>query len=67
MPTREIKKGKNKALVYELGNIRQPWLICLYTDTSLTLSRSLPANIQRCTFILDHATNYASVQQIDCE
>ncbi|UMR31605.1 hypothetical protein MJ904_05150 [Massilia sp. MB5] len=67
MPTREIKQGKNKALVYDLGSIRQPWLICSYTDTSLTLSRSLPAHTRRCTFVLDHATNYASVKQMGCE
>jgi hypothetical protein len=66
MHSSETMRGKDKVLIYDFAGAQQPWLVCSYTRTSLTLNRKLPAATRQCRVTLDYATRFESVKKIEC-
>jgi len=60
----DLKQGR--VLTYDFDSSQQPWLICSYTETSLTLSQKLPAATKRCQVTLDKKTNFKTAKTIVC-
>ncbi len=60
----DLKQGR--VLTYDFYPVQQPWLICSYRGTSVTLSQKLPAATKRCQITLDKNTDFSTAKKIDC-
>lgn len=64
--SKEADLPQGRLLTYDFDAAQQPWLICSYTTSSLTLSQRLPAAIRQCRVTLDKKTDFSTVKKIEC-
>ena len=51
------------------GKDRRIWMACGYSGTSITIARSLPNEVHRCTVVYNpkvHVAGLPMVEKIDC-
>ena len=67
VPTASAAAQRDRVLVYEFGPRQQPWLVCSYEQTSVTLSQPLPPETRLCRVTLDSEQDFQTVKRIECE
>jgi hypothetical protein len=68
-PSKTVRSKNAKQEVYDFksAQITAVWLLCLYRDTSIAISKRIEPSVGRCRVTYDPKTLFRSVKSIDCE
>jgi hypothetical protein len=68
-PSKAIRSKSSRQEIYDFksAQVTAVWLLCLYRDTSIAISRKLEGSVARCRVTYDPKTQFRSVKAVDCE
>jgi hypothetical protein len=66
LPSKQADLKQGRVLTFDFRGIPQPWLICSYGGTSLTLSQKLAAATKLRKVTLGKSTNFSTAKKIEC-
>lgn len=65
--TVQSKDAKQEIYDFKSARITAVWLLCLYRDTSIALSKKIEPAVVRCRVSYDSSTQFRTVKMIDCD